>query len=312
MIAASVGRGRYRNIHNALEKLDLKLGGKVLLKPNLVTGGLAATQAEAVNAVLDSLSIDVIAEGSSVDTSQLYRSLGYATLAREYGVELIDLNESEGWEEIDFLSIDGEAVKVRVSRYARRCSVVSLTLPKTHDHAIVTLSMKNMVGFLHPEDRARVHGYSSSFGKLMRVKSLRWLGSHLLKLKSLRRYFTVTDVEDEKYIKGARVIHRNIATLSKHVNPKLGIIDGFLGMQERGPIAGEALSWDIAIAGVPLECDVYCAHKMGFDPGDVGYLHYLQAPSLDEIKVKGEHIPAKKFLPHPKIELQMKWNSKGF
>lgn len=309
MIAASVGRGRYGNILEALKQLNPEIKGRVLLKPNLVAAGLAATQGEAVKAVLDSLGIDVIAEGSSVDTMQLYRSLGYTKLAKEYGVELVDLNEGDDWEEIDFLSIHGEPVKVRVSRYARRYRVVSLTLPKTHDHAILTLSVKNMVGFLHPRDRSRVHGYSSPLSKLMGIKPLRQLGSHLSRFKPLRRYLTVTDIEDEKYIRGAKVIHRNIAALAKHVNPELGVIDGFLGMQGRGPIAGEPLPWDMAVAGPPLECDAYCASKMGFNPAGVGYLHYLGAPAPEEIRVIGE-IPAKRFLPHPKIELQMKWRCK--
>jgi uncharacterized protein (DUF362 family) len=309
MIATSSGRGRYGNVFEALKQLNPKIRGKTLLKPNLVASGLAATQGEAVKAVLDSLSIDVIAEGSSVDTTQLYRSLGYTKLAREYGVELVDLNESEEWEEIDFLSIHGETVKVRVSRYARRYSVVSLTLPKTHDHAILTLSIKNMVGFLHPGDRSWVHGYKATLSRLMEVKPLRVLGSHLSRLKPLRRYLTVTDVEEERYVKGARVIHKNIATLAGHVKPELGVVDGFLGMQGRGPIAGEPLPWNIAIAGPPLECDVYCASKMGFDPAEVGYLHYLRAPALEEIEVIGD-IPGKRFLPHPKIELQMRWRCK--
>ncbi|MDI6820434.1 MAG: DUF362 domain-containing protein [Candidatus Hodarchaeaceae archaeon] len=73
--------------------------------------------------------------------------------------------------------------------------------------------------------------------------------------------------------------------------PKLGIIDGFVGMQGEGPIGGEPVEWNMAIAGNPIECDVFCAHKMGFDPTDVGYLHYLRAPGIDEIKVVGDEIP---------------------
>jgi hypothetical protein len=63
----------------------------------------------------------------------------------------------------------------------------------------------------------------------------------------------------------------------------------------------------MAIAGAPLECDVFCSYLMGFDPAGVGYLHYLNAPSLDEIEVSGSEISRKMFKPHPRIELQMKW-----
>lgn len=306
MIAASLGKGRYGNLLTALENLDYKSRGKTLLKPNLVASGLAAAHIDAVRAALDALDIDVIAEGSSVDTSQLYKSLGYTALAGEYGVELVDINEGEDWGEIEFLNIQGGVSKVRVSKFMDY-DVVSLTLPKTHDHAIVTLTIKNMIGFLHPGDRSKVHGYAAAFGKLMGVRPLRVMASHMSRIKALRRFYTVTDVEEGRYIKGARVIHRNIATLAKHVNPKLGLIDGFLGMQGRGPIAGEPVSWDMAMAGPPLECDAYCASRMGFRPRDVGYLHYLGAPEPEEVEVTGDVIPKRKFLPHPKIELQMMW-----
>jgi hypothetical protein len=64
MIATSKNLGRHGNITNALDKLNFKSRGKTLLKPNLVTGGLAATHVDAIRAVLDSIDIDIIAEGS--------------------------------------------------------------------------------------------------------------------------------------------------------------------------------------------------------------------------------------------------------
>lgn len=307
MIVTSCGKGRYGNIREVLKSISPPRK-RVLLKPNLVAPGLGAVPGESVKAVLDSMSVDIIVEGSSVDTNRLYRGLGYENLAKEYGVELIDINEEEEWDEVPFLGIHGKALKARIWGHAKRYNVVSLTLPKTHDHAIVTLTLKNMVGFLHPRDRSLVHGYSSSLGRLMGRRPLRIIGGILAKIKLLRRYFSVTDVDEDKYLRGARVIHRNIATLARHVNPVLGIIDGYTGMQGRGPVAGDALPWDMAIAGQPIECDVYCAYKMGFDPEDVGYLHYLRAPSIDSIKIiGGDEIPRKKFTPHPKIRLQMMW-----
>lgn len=306
MIAMSHGLGRYENITNALNQLKFKTKGKTLLKPNLVTGGLAASHVDAVKAVLDTLDIDMIAEGSAVDTKELYRRLGYKKLAGEYGVELVDLNDGDEWENIEFLNIEGRTMPIRVSRF-HQLNVISLTLPKTHDHAIVTLTLKNLLGFLHPEDRSKVHGYASSFGKVMRIRPVRKVASYLSRFRSLRRFYSATDVPDEKYIKGVKVIHKNIATLAKLIKPKLGIIDGYIGMQGPGPVAGGSIEWNIAIAGDPVECDAYCAYLMGFNPKEIGYLYYLNPPPLDEIKILGDIIPEKRFTPHPRISLQMKW-----
>ncbi len=309
MIFTSKALGRCENIKAILQNVELRSRGKTLLKPNLVAGGAAATHPEALRAVLDSLDMDIIAEGSAVDTKKLYSSLGYKKIARDYGVELIDLNEGDEWEKIEFLDINKKPRKVRVSNYASY-DVISLTLPKTHDHAIVTLTLKNMLGFVHPEDRSLVHGYASSFGKVMRIKPLRKIASGFSRFKILRRLYSSTEVEEEKYIKGAKVIHKNIAALAKYVKPKLGVIDGYTGMEGNGPIAGDTFVWNIAIAGEPLECDVYCAHLMGFDAREIGYLHYLNAPSFEEIKVAGDAVERRKFEPHFKINMQMMWRNK--
>jgi uncharacterized protein (DUF362 family) len=304
MIYASQGLGRYQNIRAVLKDISLP-SRKTVLKPNLVAGGLAATHPEAVKAVLDSISVDLIAEGSAVDTGELYSSLGYTKLAREYGVELVDINNTSEWDEIYFLNIWEEPVKIRVSKLAKE-QVVSLALPKTHDHAIVTLTLKNMLGFVHPEDRSKVHGYVSTFSRAMNIRPLRKVASYFSKFKALRRLYSSTEVRDEKYILGARVIHKNLAALINYAKPELGIIDGYIGMEGPGPTGGEAVFWDMALAGDPIECDVYTAKLMGFDPQNVGYLYYLDAPSVEDIRISRE-IPERRFTPHPKYKLQLKW-----
>ena len=308
MIATSIGLGRYQNIVKALRGIKAKPKGKLLLKPNLVAGGLAASHIDAVRAALDSLDIACVAEGSGVGTDELYSMLGYRRLAQEHGVELVNLNRTDEWSGIvDFELIDGRKVKVRVSDYAKRYDIISLALPKTHDHAIVTLTLKNMLGFVHPEDRGLVHGYSAPFGKAMRVSLLRKIASYLSRYKRLSKLYSSTEVEEARYVLGAKVVNKNIAALLKLVTPQLGIIDGFVGMQGDGPVGGEPLEWNIAIAGDPLECDVYCAHRMGFDPVNVGYLRHLKAPRVEKVKLFGDEIPVKKFKPHRKYEFQLMW-----
>ncbi|MDI6820433.1 MAG: DUF362 domain-containing protein [Candidatus Hodarchaeaceae archaeon] len=214
MIATSAGSGRYEDIVTALGRLKRKPSKRLLLKPNLVGGGLAATHVDAVRAVLDSMDVDLIAEGSSVDTFGLYSMLGYRKLAQEYGVDLVDINRTDEWREIEFTAIDARKVKVRVSEFSRKWNVISLALPKTHDHAIVTLTLKNMLGFVHPQDRGLVHGYAATFGKLMRIAPLRKVAARLSRFRSLRRLYSSTEVEERAYLLGARVVHKNIVARS--------------------------------------------------------------------------------------------------
>jgi|Deesub1362A_J573_1020465.scaffolds.fasta_scaffold00051_81 uncharacterized protein (DUF362 family) len=304
MIYASQGLGRYKNIKAVLENIRLPKR-KTILKPNLVTGGLAATHIDAVRAVVDSIDIDIIAEGSAVDTGELFSSLGYKAIAKEYGIDLVDINHTSDWNEIEFLDIYGQPQKVRISRLAKE-QIISLALPKTHDHAIVTLTLKNMLGFVHPRDRTKVHGYVSLFSKAMAIKPIRKVASHLSKFKVLRKLYSSTEVEKERYILGAKVIHKNLVTLIEYSKPALGVIDGYVGMEGAGPTGGDPVPWDMALAGDPVECDVICTKLMGFNPRKVGYLYYLKAPSSEDIEISCEIIE-KKFKPHPKYQLQLMW-----
>ena len=129
----------------------------VLIKPNNVTttNQLGATHADALRGMLDYFSTRfkgpvVIAESSAGNTMQGFETFGYTKLAGEYKnqkVQLIDLNEEAKYVLLPLIDFDIHVAPVRLA--ARLIDpdafVVSAACLKTHNFAVVTLSVKNMV-----------------------------------------------------------------------------------------------------------------------------------------------------------------------
>lgn len=68
-------------------------------------------------------------------------------------------------------------------------------------------------------------------------------------------------------------IPQSILDINATVQPDLGIIDGIIGMQGDGPIAGEPIHAGVVLMGNNLPAlDATCARLMDFDPFDIPYL----------------------------------------
>ena len=114
---------------------------------------------------------------------------------------------------------------------------------------------------------------------------------------------------------GYKAINLNIAELAKHVMPNLGVIDGFVGMQGRGPVSGDPIDLRAAAASVyPVSLDAVMCRIMGFNPLDVGYLYYLDKwgigiADLERIEIIGESVEAlaRRFKPHPRYQEMLNW-----
>jgi uncharacterized protein (DUF362 family) len=112
------------------------------------------------------------------------------------------------------------------------------------------------------------------------------------------------------------VINLNLALLAPHVVPHLSVIDGFEAMEGNGPSEGDPVPWRIALASTDaLAADVTTAALMGFDPDEVGYLHYckkmgLGVGELDRIQIVGNTTMAgcaRRFRPHHTVHRQRRW-----
>jgi uncharacterized protein (DUF362 family) len=131
---------------------------RVLLKPNLVnaTPFPVTTPAALVRAVLryarDAGAGEVVvAEGcgdGAMETPEVYARLGYEAMAREEGVELVDLNHAP----CRILEDRDRAVHrtMELPEMAFTHAVVSLPVLKAHSLSDYTGTLKNMMGLLPP------------------------------------------------------------------------------------------------------------------------------------------------------------------
>lgn len=130
----------------------LRIREQILIKPNLIEARPApvTTDVGCVQAIVAycrnvSDASLIVADGAGgCETSECFARLGYERLAREYGIELVDLNHAETVTLSDpsnmFLR-EFHIPKVLLESY-----LISVPVLKAHSMAQVTLGMKNMLG----------------------------------------------------------------------------------------------------------------------------------------------------------------------
>lgn len=326
-VALVKGDDRYRNVSGALNLLDddVDLRGRnlVLIKVNFVStvNQLASTHVDAVRAVLDFIRNRkgyggpiVVAEGAALsDTYEGFRNFGYLPLVEEYDVLLMDLNRDE-WVEVELLDGRLRPMKLRVARTVVESDFrVSVGPPKTHDTVVVTLSLKNIaVGSLIRDQSRR----SEAMGWLRKVTPS-WVSESALYERLKASVANAINRNDKVAIhQGYPAINLNLCRLAHFVAPHLAVLDGYEAMEGNGPTAGTPVPWRIAIAGTDfLAVDSLTAYLMGFDPEQIGYLHYcklagLGVGDLDRIEVVGNASPEevrRPFKPHSSYRRQLNW-----
>jgi uncharacterized protein (DUF362 family) len=276
-----------RLIENQIEK-EVVGKKRVLVKPNFVSihRQLAATHVDAVRAVLDILRKHyagkiTIGEGpSSGRIEDGLRNFNYLQLQDAYDVEFVDLNE-DNYIEVEALDQELKPMKLHMSKTVTESDYrISVAIPKTHDRFIATLSIKNMaVGSLIGYHKGKVH-----FGYNPQNRDL-------------------------------KTANLNIAKMGQMTMPHLGVLDGFVGMEGSGPISGEQVDLRVAAASIhPVSLDAVMAKIMGFNPQDIGYLHFLHEwtkspidPSIVNILGVTVEEVARKFNPHPAYRDMLQW-----
>jgi len=321
-VALVKGNDRYDNIAQALalieDEIDLSDEKRVLIKPNFVSTRhqLAATHVEAVRAVLDWLCPRydgpiTIGEGAAVsDTFDGYRNFGYLDLAQEYDVRFVDLNQDE-WVPVQVYDRRLHPMTVRVARTTLESDFrISIGPPKTHDAVIVTLSLKNMV--VGSMIRGRGGGLFQRLGQLLPDR----LTNSALAEKAKSRLSTINRNDKFALHQGYHGLNLNLYTLAKVIAPHLSVIDGFVGMEGSGPSDGDPVDLRVAVVSTDfLAADTVATRLMGFDPDEVGYLHYcklggLGAGDLSDIEIVGNATVEecrRHFKPHPTYRGQLQW-----
>lgn len=149
-------------------KADTRLSAqaKILIKPNLVNASPhpVTTSSECCAVIIDYIrncsdAKIVIAEGcgaAGMETADVFQTLGYDALAQDRGVELVDLNHAP------LKKVKNDKCVVFPEMYLPEMAfthyIISVPVLKAHSLAVVTGSLKNMMGFLPPRH------YSGRFG----------------------------------------------------------------------------------------------------------------------------------------------------
>jgi len=93
---------------------------------------------------------------------------------------------------------------------------------------------------------------------------------------------------------GYRGINYNLFTLARQLHPQLALIDGFEGMEGNGPTKGTPVDHRVCVASPDwLAADRVAIELMGIDFSKVGYLNYCSYAGLGEgdlskIEILGE------------------------
>src|ERR1035437_5464672 len=301
-VALTQGDDRRKNVYDALMAVDKDLQPKlrtrkyVVIKPNFVNtvNQLAASHVDGVRGILDYLSERfkgpvVLAESSAGNTQQGYENFKFTAWPAEYKkqqVQLIDLNAEAKFERITVLDKDLHIVPIRLAARLLdpEAFVISSAMLKTHNTAIASLSIKNMVL------GAPLHNAPN--------ETTRWN-------------------EKRKFHVGLRQTHYNMLLTAQRLAPSWGasVIDGYEGMEGNGPNSGTPVASRLAIASSDfVATDRVAAECMGIDPEWLGYVKYcgnLQLGQFDpaRIDVIGAKVAdvKKAYRMHPDIERELKW-----
>jgi len=302
-VALSHGESRVENVYEALKRIEADVGKAlpkkrtVVIKPNMVMVDrqLTSTHVDCMEGILEFLrplvkgEILIAESPANGPAEEGYDNYGYNRLKDKFRVRFVNLDAEPFVTE----HLVDERYHVKPVRFSKllvdpNVFLISTAPLKTHDHAVVTLGLKNVVA-----------------GALLKDPGVRWGPES-------------KGVTDKPLIHGGpenQGIHFNIFSLAKRAHPHLTVLDGFQGMEHNGPNNGTPVDHRVALAGTDwLAIDRLGAELMGFDWHKVGYLTFaaqadMGQTDLNQIEILGEdfrrHI--RTYQPHDTIEQQYKW-----
>lgn len=247
----------------------------VLIKPNLgflsSTGTGVVTHCEVIRGVIrfmkEAGARPFVGDSCifGVNPWEAFERSGAAAVAREEGVELVNLDEGEPVPiEIPVpMAVD----QAKISSHAAQAErIVSVPVMKTHMYAVASLSLKNMKGCLYQREKMRFH--------------------HLR--------------EEERFAPwhGFKNLDRAIADLSSGLYADLAVIDGIVAMEGMGPILGEPKPLGVVLAAEdPIAADTAAAFVMGLKGEEIPHLHLAAwkrggRPDFDDLDLDREMFTA--------------------
>lgn len=336
-VALVRGDDRRENVRRALELVrgdlrPLTSARRVLIKPNLTATKVphANTHPDAVRGLLDFCSTHcgdfphvqfTIFEGSGsayyehCSTHDVFGAFGYRGLVEEYpNVRLRAIEDCSDFRELEVRSIAG-AERVGLAACIRDFDyTISINLPKTHNYAIATLGIKNMMGLLRQRDKSVIHGLRTPSAPRA-ATMLGYIPTAWIAWTRRRAPWLVNTLfkHSGAYLRAVQVIHHNVVTVAAEAWPDLVVLDAWEGMEGDGPVDGDRVELRAAVASADaLKADGVGARLMGFEPEEIGYLYYLRRAgrgdySLDGLTGEDVRAVARRFRRHPTYAAQRQW-----
>jgi len=243
-VALVKGTDRKTNMYDALKLIedDVKrsIGDKlVVIKPNFTRveqkDWVASTHVDNVHAILEFLKPFykkkvIIAEGcgGAQAIKVPVENYGYNKLKEEYNIEFYNLSK-DSYSTVNLVDRNIQPMPIRTSNLMLdpNTYIISAAVMKTHNLTVVTLGLKNLAlaAPMHFEegdnDRSKLHQ---------------------------------APVADDP-----RFINYNMFLMSQYTYPDLTIIDGFVGMEGKGPLFGDPIDVGVAVAST----DTIAADRVG-------------------------------------------------
>lgn len=280
-VALIKGTDRKTNMYDALKLIedDIKrsIGSKqVVIKPNFTRvkqeDWLASTHVDNIEAMLEFLKPFykkkvIIAEGpGSAEPIELpVGNFGYNKLKEKYDIEFFDLKKDQ-YSVVNMMDSNIQPMPILTSNLLLDPDtyVISAAVMKTHNLAVVTLGLKNIL-------LAAPMNFGE--GKNERGK-----------------------LHKDPVSRDPRYFNYNMFMMAQHAYPDLVLIDGFVGMEGKGPLFGDPIDVGVAIASTDcIAADRVGVEVMGHDFNDVGHLvHCANAKmgegDLTKINVLGDQV----------------------
>jgi uncharacterized protein (DUF362 family) len=268
-----------RSAYELLKALAPPLKNRVAIKPNVTVpadrdSGIV-THPDFVAGIIDyllemgiSAGDIMVAEGGGSGLpphgmDKHYGHSGYTAMVQGRGVRLVNLN---GDESISVQLPQAEILKeIGIAKTVKSDDTFFINVPKykTHNLAVTTLSMKNLMGTITPSNERHLCGISSEYAERQ------------------------NDITPNGITLREEHLCRKLCDLSLASRPDLNIIDGVIGRDGTAFHHGKNIQTNLAIAGRSVvSVDAVGSYLMGFDPSGIGYLKIAAQRGLGIIDVE--------------------------
>ena len=204
----------------------------------------------------------MVAEGGGDNImDEYYDKGGYTEVARKQGIKLVNLNLDES---IVHKMPSAEYLKeIGIAKTVKENYFINVPKLKTHNLAVTTLCMKNLMGTITPPEIRHLCAFPKEYGN-------RW------------HEITPSGIELRE-----EVLCRRLCDLAKASVPDLNIVEGIVGRDGTAFHHGKNIQTNLVVGGKnPTSVDAVTSYLMGFEPSAIGYLKIAFQRGLGEIDIE--------------------------